>query len=347
MSLPDPIFRIDEEERDERAWVGEDCAVLRDDDRERFFVRALLELPIEGEEGYFGYGSWIEVSRERLRGPRRALARRGRLAERARSPARSPTSCTRTRSRRACRCSIRLRDVQLLPHVELDETRPRARAGAAERDLAAPRAPARRDRLLVAFDRPERVPLAERAGIEACVVAPGEVELVQHGAGRDAGAAVDDEPGCLDAGPPAAATGRGRSGSAPPESGRRRGRSARPRRASAPARGRRRASATRRRAGRGAPAASAVSSERGARREDPRLDLLARRARAARARRRTGSRRPRRGRSGGAATRAAPPSRCRRRSRRRAFPARFRPPRPRPRMPPPSGAGGGRRRRHR
>ena len=62
MSLPDPIFRIDEPERDRCAWVGEDSAVLRDGEAERFFVRALLELPIEKEEGYFGYGAWIEVS---------------------------------------------------------------------------------------------------------------------------------------------------------------------------------------------------------------------------------------------------------------------------------------------
>ena len=40
---------------------------------------------------------------------------------------------------------------------------------------AASRAPARRNRS-VAFDRPERVPLAERAGIEACIVASGEDE---------------------------------------------------------------------------------------------------------------------------------------------------------------------------
>ena len=53
MSLPDPILRIEEPERDERAWVGEAAAVLRDNDRERFFVRALLELPIDGEEGFF------------------------------------------------------------------------------------------------------------------------------------------------------------------------------------------------------------------------------------------------------------------------------------------------------
>ena len=63
LSLPEPIFRIDEAERDERAWVGEDSAVLRGRDGERFFVRALLELPIDGEDGYFGYGTWVEVGR--------------------------------------------------------------------------------------------------------------------------------------------------------------------------------------------------------------------------------------------------------------------------------------------
>jgi hypothetical protein len=59
MGLPQPIFLLDEEERERRSWVGEDSAIL---DGERFFVRALVELPIAGEEGYFGYGAWIEVS---------------------------------------------------------------------------------------------------------------------------------------------------------------------------------------------------------------------------------------------------------------------------------------------
>lgn len=59
MGLPQPIFLLDEEEREHRSWVGEDAAIL---DGERFFVRALVELPIAGEEGYFGYGAWIEVS---------------------------------------------------------------------------------------------------------------------------------------------------------------------------------------------------------------------------------------------------------------------------------------------
>ena len=62
LGLPDPIFLLDEPEREQQAWVGEDSAVLNDRGRERFFVRALLELPVHGEDGYFGYGSWIEVS---------------------------------------------------------------------------------------------------------------------------------------------------------------------------------------------------------------------------------------------------------------------------------------------
>ena len=59
MGLPQPIFLLDEAERDGRTWLSDDAAVLDD---ERFFVRGLLELPIVGEEGYFGYGTWIEVA---------------------------------------------------------------------------------------------------------------------------------------------------------------------------------------------------------------------------------------------------------------------------------------------
>jgi hypothetical protein len=64
MGLPEPIFFLDEEEREARARVGDDSAVLRHAEGDRYFVRGLLELPIEGDDGYFGYGSWIEVSRE-------------------------------------------------------------------------------------------------------------------------------------------------------------------------------------------------------------------------------------------------------------------------------------------
>jgi hypothetical protein len=62
MGLPHRIYLLDEDERARRSWVGEDSAVLQTHEGQRFFVRALLELPIEGEEAYFGYGAWVEVS---------------------------------------------------------------------------------------------------------------------------------------------------------------------------------------------------------------------------------------------------------------------------------------------
>lgn len=115
MSLPQPIFLLDESEREHRAWVGEDSAIL---DGVRFFVRALLELPIAGEDGYFGYGAWIEVSEPDFEtlgelwddedGWRREPLT-GTLANEL-----SPYAFTE-----GLPVQIRLRDVQLLPLVEL------------------------------------------------------------------------------------------------------------------------------------------------------------------------------------------------------------------------------------
>ena len=121
MSLPDPILRIDEREREERAWVGEAAAVLRDDDRERFFVRALLELPIDGEDGLLRATAAGSRSAPRTSRCSRALARRGRLAE--------PPILRHARQRApplrvhgGPAGAARLREVRVLPHVELDET---------------------------------------------------------------------------------------------------------------------------------------------------------------------------------------------------------------------------------
>jgi hypothetical protein len=120
MSLPDPIFRIDEAEREQRSWVGEDTAILRDGDAERFFVRALLELPIVEEDGYFGYGTWVEVSQEDFDALGslwhddegwRSEPFAGSLANEL-----LPYAFTEGLPVR-----IRLRDVELLPLVELDE----------------------------------------------------------------------------------------------------------------------------------------------------------------------------------------------------------------------------------
>ena len=59
LTLPEPIFSLDEEARAARAWLADDFAVL---DEERFFVRGLLELPIPELETRFAYGTWVEVS---------------------------------------------------------------------------------------------------------------------------------------------------------------------------------------------------------------------------------------------------------------------------------------------
>ena len=120
MGLPDAIFRIDEPERERRARVGEDSAVLAERDAERFFVRALLELPIEGEEGYFGYGTWIEVSPE-------DFAALGELWDAEDGWRSEPFAGTLANElhpyafTEGLPVQIRLRDVQLLPLVELDD----------------------------------------------------------------------------------------------------------------------------------------------------------------------------------------------------------------------------------
>ena len=64
LGLPQPIFLLDEQERRRRAYVEDDFAILHGESGDRYYVRALLELPIDGEDGYFGYGAWVEVSQE-------------------------------------------------------------------------------------------------------------------------------------------------------------------------------------------------------------------------------------------------------------------------------------------
>jgi hypothetical protein len=120
MGLPQPIFLLDEDERERLARVSDDSAVLHHGDRERFFVRALLELPIADEDGYFGYGAWIEVSEADFAALRelwddedgwRAEPFAGTLANEL-----SPYAFTEGMPVR-----IRLRDVRLLPLVDLED----------------------------------------------------------------------------------------------------------------------------------------------------------------------------------------------------------------------------------
>jgi hypothetical protein len=120
MGLPQPIFLLDEDEREQRSSVSDDSAVLHADAGDRFFVRGLLELPIAGEDGYFGYGAWIEVSEPDFAALGelwddedgwRAEPVAGTLANEL-----SPYAFTE-----GLPLQIRLRDVELLPLVELDD----------------------------------------------------------------------------------------------------------------------------------------------------------------------------------------------------------------------------------
>ncbi len=120
MGLPQPIFLLDEDEREQRSLVSDDSALLHADSGDRYFVRALLELPIAGEDGYFGYGAWIEVSEPDFAALRelwddddgwRSDPVAGTLANEL-----SPYAFTEGLS-----LQIRLRDVELLPLVELED----------------------------------------------------------------------------------------------------------------------------------------------------------------------------------------------------------------------------------
>ena len=118
MGLPQPIYLLDEEERRSRAYVQEDFAVLHGQNGDRCFVRALLELPIDGEEGYFGYGAWVEVNAA-------DVAVLGELWDDEEGQRASPFSGTLANElspyafTEGLPVRIRLRDVQLLPLVEL------------------------------------------------------------------------------------------------------------------------------------------------------------------------------------------------------------------------------------
>jgi hypothetical protein len=120
LGLPQPIFLLDDEERRRRAYVEDDFAILHGESGDRYYVRALLELPIEGEDGYFGYGAWVEVSEGDVAvlgelwnddAGWRSKPFAGTLANEL-----HPYAFTE-----GLPVQIRLRDVKLLPLVELDD----------------------------------------------------------------------------------------------------------------------------------------------------------------------------------------------------------------------------------
>jgi hypothetical protein len=128
MGLPEPVFELSDEERAELAEFGDDSGIYRETDGdEHYYVRGLLEIPIPSLDRYFGYGAWIEVdgeSYDRLgelwddeRG-REEPAFAGRLANEL-APYESTLGLP---------VMLQLREVELLPAVELVETDHRLRA---------------------------------------------------------------------------------------------------------------------------------------------------------------------------------------------------------------------------
>lgn len=62
MALPEAVFELPDEERDQRAEIGDDSGVFRSrDGAVHYYVRGLLEIPVPSLDRYFGYGAWIEV----------------------------------------------------------------------------------------------------------------------------------------------------------------------------------------------------------------------------------------------------------------------------------------------
>ena len=119
MGLPQPIFLLDDDEREQRSLVSDDSAVLHGETGDRFSFGRCSSFR-SGEDGYFGYGAWIEVSEADAAAlgelwhdeeGEQAGPFPGELANEL-----SPYAFTEGLPVR-----IRLRDVQLLPHVELED----------------------------------------------------------------------------------------------------------------------------------------------------------------------------------------------------------------------------------
>jgi len=59
--LPDVIFALSGEERENRARIHSDLCVLDDS---RFFIRGVLYVPVQQIGTQFGWGVWAEVSKD-------------------------------------------------------------------------------------------------------------------------------------------------------------------------------------------------------------------------------------------------------------------------------------------
>ena len=117
LGLPDDVFALSEDERERATEHGEDWCILRTG-APRYFVRALLEIPVPELETYFGYGHWAELDEagfERIR----ALWDDPSGADEPPFAARLANELAPYRATTGLRVLIRLRDVDLLPTTEL------------------------------------------------------------------------------------------------------------------------------------------------------------------------------------------------------------------------------------
>jgi hypothetical protein len=64
LTLPDSIHELSTDERNRRARLSEDFAVL---DERAFYLRGLVEIPIPELETRFAYGAWLQVDERDFR----------------------------------------------------------------------------------------------------------------------------------------------------------------------------------------------------------------------------------------------------------------------------------------
>ena len=120
MRYPEPVARLSADERRRAVVAGDDfCTYVDRDRRSRHFARGLLEIPIPEEASYFGYGAWVELDEAEI----------SRLAELWRDPEGSVEPPFRGRlanelapyvGTEGLPASLRLREVETLPLIELD-----------------------------------------------------------------------------------------------------------------------------------------------------------------------------------------------------------------------------------
>jgi len=122
MGLPEAVFELPDEEREQRAEIADDSGILRSPEgKEHYYVRGLLEIPIPSLDRYFGYGAWIEVDAQ-------SYDRLGELWNDERGQDEPPFAGKLANELAPYEGTvdlpvmIQLREVELLPTVELVET---------------------------------------------------------------------------------------------------------------------------------------------------------------------------------------------------------------------------------